>query len=317
MILPLLTYRSILGSPFCDYLNVTAPKNEGPLVLAALRPLLDVLQTEEVMPGVFRTKSGGTFKYYERGKVAVFSASGAFLGELRGSELLGEYLAVLASFPHRVSLIHVTGDFHSVPHEVVQAAKKAGQAGQVYLSRKVVEPKHCNAFLSVDSDGHETGTVYFGSKANADIWGKVYDKRHERLSRGYADPGPVVRVEVACQSDVGATLRDVLDPSALFWKYAGRSLVTPPPDVVPWEAHGEGFVLPRAKSDPTFLTRIDALLESDTALARAIDLAVGAYGYHSARDVLLVRFQRRLDVALRSRRLMAPGGVSIDRDEPQ
>src|SRR5450830_1701966 len=50
------------------------------------------------------------------------------------------------------------------------------------------------------------------------IWARVYDKREERVSRGFADPGPLVRVELVV-SGVGATLRDVSDPSALFYHY--------------------------------------------------------------------------------------------------
>ena len=142
-------------------------------------------------------------------------------------------------------MLHVTADYlcPSVP-AVVAAVKDAALSGSLSLTRKSLQPSHCSYLGGVDVDGHETGTVYLGKKANADVWAKVYDKRHERLSRGCEDPGSLLRVEVALQSDVGVTLRDVQRPADVFFQYAGKSLVAVPDGFAGWQSHAEGFVLP-------------------------------------------------------------------------
>ena len=81
----------------------------------------------------------------------------------------------------------------SVP-AVVAAVKMAALSGSLSLTRKSLQPSHCRYLGGIDVDGHETGTVYLGKRQNADVWAKVYDKRHERLSRGFADPGSLLRV---------------------------------------------------------------------------------------------------------------------------
>ena len=126
--------------------------------------------------------------------------------------------------------------------------------------------------------------MYLGNKANADVWAKVYDKRHERLSRGYAEPGSIVRVEVAVQSDVGATLRDALHPRDLFYHFAGRSLVEVPPDFSGWSAHGEGYVLGERR-DRTLFERMDSLIENSIDIAKLGAMAIVLYGDMAAQAI--------------------------------
>src|SRR5574343_833015 len=109
---------SMLGSPFTDYLNVTTPLDNAEAVRSALVPLVESL-------GAFEEVAGEGFRFYEprvvsgkcalvpdgmlkikpRGKVLIVSASGAVLRRLRDRGVFPEYLAVLASFPHRVSML--------------------------------------------------------------------------------------------------------------------------------------------------------------------------------------------------------------------
>ena len=175
----------------------------------------------------------------------IVSTSGGILRLLREKGRFLDYLAVIGSFPYRVTMLHVTADYlcASVP-AVVAAVKMAALSGSLSLTRKSLQPSHCSYLGGIDVDGHETGTVYLGKRENADVWAKVYDKRHERLSRGFADPGSLLRVEVALQSDVGVTLRDVHQPADVFFQYAGKSLVAVPDGFAGWQSHAEGFVLP-------------------------------------------------------------------------
>lgn len=272
--LPILDHGSILTDPFCDYLNVTTPEEHSEAVMSALAPLLDMLGGEEESPGLYRFAGiFGTFKNHRRGNVAVLGASGGVLDLLRRRHLFQDYLSILASFPHRVSMLHATCDYRAQGSAVVHQVKAAGQAGRLYLTRKAIQPKQVVFFFSQGIDGLDTGTVYLGSKKNADVWGKVYDKQHERLCRGFPDPGAMVRVEIAVQSDVGATLKDASNPTSLFYHFAGRSLVEVPSGVPAWQAHGEGFQITPRSHDWTAAERIDSIFSSDSGIARALALA--------------------------------------------
>ena len=125
------------------------------------------------------------------------------------------------------------------------------------------------------------------------MWAKVYDKRHERLSRGFADPGSLLRVEVALQSDVGVTLRDVHQPADVFFQYAGKSLVAVPDGFAGWESHAEGFVLP-PRQERTAYERFHSFVSNSLSLRRAAEMAVEVYGADVARRCSGASFLRSL-----------------------
>ena len=206
---------AMVGEPFADYLNISVPiDSAGGLRDSLLTVLYEVGSFDETQPGIFRqlslavrsgkivTESLGSVRFSRRGKVEIVSTSGGILRLLREKGRFLDYLAVIGSFPYRVTMLHVTADYlcASVP-AVVAAVKAAALSGSLSLTRKSLQPSHCSYLGGIDVDGHETGTVYLGKRENADVWAKVYDKRHERLSRGFADPGSLLRVEVALQSD--------------------------------------------------------------------------------------------------------------------
>lgn len=288
-------WESMVGEPFADYLNVTTPRDNEEALREALLPLLESAGSfEETLPGLFQfydvgiekgkmvAIKDGTVALKRRGSVAIVSASGAALRRFRMRNLFSEYLAVLAAFPHRVSMLHVTADYRvDSPPDAVAQVKREAQAGELSLTRKRLLPSQCTYLLGADADGRETGTVYLGHRSNADVWAKVYDKRHERLSRGFADPGSVVRVEVAVQSDVGATLRDAAQPRDLFHHFAGRSLVVAPPDFAGWEPHGEGYVLGERR-ERTLFERFEALISNSLDVAKVGAMALVLYGDKAA-----------------------------------
>lgn len=283
---------SMLGVPFTDYLNVTVPFDIGAEVSDKLLPVIESIgPMSEVDHGVYRLfderlrPTGAVFKFKKRGKVHVISASGMALSALRSSGNFSNYLRELSLFPHRVSMLHATQDyFVQDPADVVLALKDAAFDERVYLTRKVLQKKHVNVLLSPGITGKDTGTVYLGNRANADVWAKGYDKRQERLQRGFQDPGPVFRLEIAVQSDVGATLRDAFDPHDLYFHFASKSLVEAPQGFKGWVPSGEGFVLGESR-EILPLDRLDRLLDFSLDLTRLIEIAVSAYGEKSG-DVL-------------------------------
>jgi hypothetical protein len=262
-------------SPFADYLNVTFDKELLGLVASDVLKFLDVLGSSEVTPGTYHLSGGrGVVKVHSRGKVGVVSASGGVLEQLRVSGLFGEYLGVLGAYPHRVSMLHVTQDFAvPSPPATFREVRRRAYAGELQLSRKSLHPGAVRCYSSLRSMGEETGTVYLGNRASADVWCKVYDKQHERLEAGFPDPGPLVRVEIAVQSGVGATLRDAFSPASLFWHFGQRLLGSRPVGVPSWSAHGEGFVLSERRFSPGFSQRVQGLLSGSLDIQRLVDLA--------------------------------------------
>lgn len=277
-----LSNAHLLAAPFCDYLNVSFPSDVGDLVDQDLSAIYGEVGASQVAPGRYQVgKDGGTFKRSRRGKVAIFSASGSAISSLRSIGQWPEYLRVLSSHPHRVTLLHATADYGLAGPSVVAAAHRLGLAGAVAFTRKRVAPSAVKCLTSLDAGGELTGTVYFGHRANSDVWGKVYDKRHERLSRGFPDPGPMVRVEIAVHSDVGATLSDAFAPVDLYYSLASPSLVEAPQCFAGWVPRCEGFVCPAsAPADP--MRRIKGILDTSLDVGRIVKAARDAFGADAA-----------------------------------
>lgn len=282
---------SIVGRPFADFLNVSVPVEHADALREAVVGTLDALGNfQESSPGYFEffsigVKKGsfvaipcGSVKFGRRGKVATLSASGGALKLLRERSLLSEYLSAIGTLPHRVTMLHCTADYlvPDVP-AAVQAYKNAAFAGELSLTRKRVLPTQCKTFFGIDCDGKETGSLYLGQRANADVWCKIYDKRHERLSKGFAEPGSLLRVEVACMSDVGATLRDAADPFDLFFHYAGRTLVEAPVEASGWAPHGEGYVLGE-RVERSLFEKFENLVVGSQDILRLARMGLELYG---------------------------------------
>jgi hypothetical protein len=278
MILPLPHEKSI-GKPFCDYLNLTSPLANQDLITDAISPYLDILGMSEEVEGLFREPlRRGTFKIHPRGKVCIFGASGAFLDALRGQNLFNQFLAEFGAFDHRISMMHVSCDYGLDAPPVIDAVYALAKSGELNLTRKAVSPRNVSRVLSPGHDGRDTGTVYLGSRKNADVWAKVYDKGHEAYSRRGEVIGQVVRVEVAVQSDVNATLRDASLPSDIFYHFASRSLVQAPSDYSGWLPHGSGFSLGGTRPDWTPYQRAKSILDCSLDISRFLKVLRADYG---------------------------------------
>jgi len=277
MIIPIKNAARI-GLPFCDYLNITSPKENQPAIHALILPFVDALGCLSPSEWLYSIPQGlGTFKMGLRGGVCVFSFSGGFLARLRELNLFNELLAVFAEFEYRISLMHVTCDFAVDSPKVLKAIYKVANKGLLNLTNKPIKPEHCFRIEAKNEFGVDTGSVYFGSKKNADIWGKAYDKRHERQVKGFEVDGQVLRLEFGVMSDVGATLRDVSVPYDLFFHIASRSLVEKPSDFRQWTPYGFGFELDK-KEGVSDLQKLKGLVEYGSELSRAIKLARRIYG---------------------------------------
>lgn len=284
-ILPINNDLSIC-SPFCDYLNVTSPKENQGSIMELLKPFLDVCGCLEVYEGTFSMPQGlGTFKLSVRGQVSIFSASGGFLSALRAKGLYDSYLMSFADYEYRISMMHVTVDFRVDAPKYITKLYQRSTAGDVRLTSRFIAPQNVKQIIGKDDQGRDTGTVYLGNRANSDVWAKVYDKKQERQSRGDFTYPPTLRIEIAVQSDVGASLRDASNPHDIFYHHAQHSLVTPPACFKGWTSYGEGFITERVKSDITPWQQLKSILEFSSDFKRFIDIANASYGVDALQEI--------------------------------
>lgn len=270
-----------VGEPFADYLNLSFDKELESLVVDEAMPFVDLLgcSADAKVPGLFRGRSGGAVKFGRRGRVATVSLSGQVLGDLRQQRLFEGYLVAMGAFPHRVTMLHATQDFLVPdPPAAYELVKRLAYAGQLQLTRKWIGPETVRLASGLAREGVETGTVYMGRRQNADVWAKVYDKRQERVDKGYADPGPLMRVEIALMSDVGCSLRDAAVPGPVFWHHCERLLRFRPPGVAAWCRGGDGFVLGEVRRVITRGERVSGLLSGSPDVQRLFDLARAEVG---------------------------------------
>ena len=190
--------ESFLSRPVCDYLTVTVPRGLGPLMLRPLSSLVSecvgvvCLDADRLAP-VWGFPERGRLAYKPYGRVGVFSASGGALAALRSAGVFGDYLWLLSSEgPHRVTRIDAALDVVTPTWPLLRKLYRKVRQNSIRLSKKA-----CTGRLISGPcvDGGETGTLYLGKKS-AEVHAKVYDKRQERLDKGYSDPGVLTRYEV-------------------------------------------------------------------------------------------------------------------------
>ncbi|MFZ0470867.1 MAG: hypothetical protein WAL92_18245 [Thiogranum sp.] len=268
-----------MGAAICDYFCISTARDDGLELLDNLRPVIEAAGGSDQGPHLFEFPSGGTIKHHARGQVYVVGVSGAALAHFRGLDLFDRYLwGIVESPPHRVTQMHATMDFAEHAPPVVRRLFSRASKGGIHLTRKAIKAKDVNKYFGVNDDGEETGTVYLGNRRQ-DVWAKVYDKRHERLCRGYADPGPMLRVEVSISGKMGISLRDVSEPDAVFYHFASPGLVAAPPGAPVWEPGGSALKLP-PKVALLPAQRLMRLLSGSPDIRRALELAeqIGPHG---------------------------------------
>lgn len=280
---------SCLCLPFCDYVNITTPTDNASSLLSELMPFLDAIGAVQVLEGLFLIgNKGGAFKLYEKGGVSVFSMSGGILESLRANKMLEDVLFVFGGYPHNVSMLHATVDYAVHSPKFLAKIYSMANDGEIKLSRKALSRKNITKIFGMDDEGNDTGTLYLGDKKNSDIWAKVYDKRKERMDKGFDDPGYMLRLEMAYQTDVGATLKDVFNPHDIFYQYAQKSLVRSPKGFKGWVSYATPYELNRPKRDLTTWQRIKGIVENSTDITRIFELAVADYGPDAEKEILTI-----------------------------
>lgn len=294
-----------MSKPFCDRLTVTCPKSHDAALADVCREFsLQLDGVPEGPEGRWLLPGGGTFFYQSRGRFAALEASGRALASLRATEVFGDYLTSLGVLPHRVTRLDAALDLPMRAAPFLHDLYKRGVHGEVHLGRKAVPRsevvKYFGAALYPGED-LDTGTVYvpmrrFGLKRQ---YLTGYDKRQERLSRGYPDPGHLLRLEASAARQKGATLADAWDPESLFYDIVSPTVLAAPEGVPAWVPSEESWSAGPVVSLPAS-RRLERYLEGPVGveLLRLMGAAggpgsllrwvsshypgVGAAGFHTA-----------------------------------
>ena len=248
--------------PFCDHLAVTFHRERNPL--GSLRALLSDMGAVARDDRTYQLGEG-TVKLYVTYGVLYCSASGAALARMRESGGFMDWLSVISEWPHRITRLDAAHDVAVDGADVLDELRAQYPSGSVNLGRKSLRVK---LELAIRDDGRETGTFYVGHRSKARANARVYDKRQERLDRGYPCAGHRTRYEVTVKQDYGATLRDAAEPERIFWHVASPALLDTPPGVPHWTADwSQGW-----RSDPRPELSPVEVLERRVAASAELDL---------------------------------------------
>lgn len=288
-----LNYTSMFGQPFCDYLNVTLPTSSKDELLYHLNGLIDSSGISTFDSGLTYGIDGhpGTLKVKTNSRYITLSASGGMLQHFRNLRLFDSYLEIISKFEHKVTSMDATADFFvTYAPDVIQSVKRGAMASEIALTQKQLPSTNCKWLLSPNANGDETGTVYLGKRASHSVQAKVYDKGQERIDKGYAYSGQVVRIELSLKSDTGISLRDAHNPENVFYHYAHRSLVIPPPHFIGWNPLHSGFTIPAQVELFEPAGKILNIFKFSPDVGRAIKIALTAFPTETL-DVLIAQFR--------------------------
>ena len=227
-----------VSNAFCDWLDVTCSPESS--FLADLRRFCDVnawpvayADDERIMIAV----GDGKLVLDVKDRYHRASASGSVLAYLRCTGLLEQYLALLATVPHRVTRLDAAVDAPVDAPRVLRALESRYPCDNVPLTRKA--SRVTRMYSARESDGQVTGTWYVGHRSSARVTARVYDKQAEILHRTGLDSPPLTRYELTFKKDLGCTLRDCLMPASLFYQYAADTLLPRPRGLPDWTSNND------------------------------------------------------------------------------
>lgn len=270
--------------PFADWIGVTVPHGEFDYLHEELAPEFEGMgmslevNTEKLKLWRVGGDGYGTIREERIGQVWAIGLSGTVCAGLRVAQRMQAVLAAVWSRPHRVTRLDASLDLPVDAAPVVARVTAAGRRGELALTRKRIEPRTVETHLSLRCDGVESGTVYCGSKT-AEARMVVYDKRHERICRKLPDIGNLTRFECRLRGGLGITLRDCMEPMAVFWHHVAPDFLDLPDGVPAWVSGDNGFVLDKLQP-PTPFQRMLSLLDQSSDVKRLLTLSdqMGPYG---------------------------------------
>jgi len=218
---------------FCDALSVTFSPDNSPLFgLGSFLLSTGLCKVGEA------TKADSCYLFSNGGYVLIWANrrfekvyfSGRSIEVLRTSDLWGETLSLLSECPHNVTRLDAAQDVPEPYHLVRERLVAEFPDYRVPLGRKSLQSQE--KYFTIRADGNPTSTYEIGQRGSGKQMVRIYDKQNEVLEKQGEMVPPLTRVELEVAREFNATLRDALDPTAIFYHVLG-GLIFPTPHHVP------------------------------------------------------------------------------------
>lgn len=259
-------------SVFADWLSVTCSPEHS--FLKSVQYAIDSLggSITAVDKATTYSLGNGTIRIQSTPHFHSVSISGGSLARIRELRRLDYLLTCFAEVPHSVTRLDVALDTNQDGPDVIDHYHKRFSSSSRYpkLSRKTVEPSYILKRRS--SDNRLTGTVYIGHTKGTKVSARIYDKQADLLDKNGVSVPPTTRYELTVRKDMKPSLRDVFQPSAIFWHYMGNTLIKRPPDVPKWHP-GWGGSWTMKVDKPLLYQVLKTKIQDNPELHRIFDLA--------------------------------------------
>jgi len=224
---------SSVSPPFCDYLRFTVPEHANSDTSESLKPYLSSIGCYDDYAYI-RSPSGGTYTAKNHYGVSSHTFTGKLLSDLRDHGIYNEFLAAISLLPaYRLTRADITVDVDIDGADYIPWFFQKCQAGLMDLTKRQAKTKELTQFLGLSfrDTSRITGTVYKGSP-KAEIRLVAYDKSQEIYDRTGQVTPPKTRLELKLTDKTLVTLRDLVNPSSIFYHYL-PSIALPKPQNVP------------------------------------------------------------------------------------
>ena len=254
--------------PFVDYAGFSFPESEAEALLD------DVIGHALLAGGCLASdddsvsKDGVKLCYWGKySGVQWMRITGSGLRAFREQGNLEHVIGCINAHEHKVTQLHIALDIAEHAPRRLGLLQRRVRRGNLFLTQKAVKWWNTVKGPCPVTSG-TTGTLYLG-KRTSDVWAKVYDKRAERINKGFDDPGPLTRYELSLGRHTNISLADLANPAPAFWHHMSRpqGVLPSSQDVPEWEQQGSGYHLP-PREPPDVVGQCMRLLDCSADLQR-------------------------------------------------
>jgi hypothetical protein len=284
---------------FADWLDVTCSPDDSFLdsVQYAIDSFGAVISTAEYDGRIVYKLGDGYATLIKSTRFHKVSVSGTGLHRIRELGKLDYFLTCISEVPHSITRLDASLDTDQDGADVFAYFSRRfhSPSQNPKLSRKAVTPSYISSLR--DSDGRRTGTVNIGGYKNTKVSARIYDKQHEALQKRNQQIPPTTRYELTVRKDMKPSLRDVSDPTAIFWHYMGKTVLKTPEGVPEWSPNWGGswtmeiekpllyqVLKSKAENNPEFI-RFFELADSMSPDGRTIALNMLKHNYLESRSI--------------------------------
>ena len=200
------------------------------------------------------------------------SVTGGALVRIRELGKLDYLLTCVSEVPHSITRLDAAMDTSQDGADVFSYFSRRFSSPSRYpnLTRKTVTPTYISSLR--DSDNRRTGTINIGGYRNTKVSARVYDKQHEAMQKRGEELPPTTRYELTVRKDMKPSLRDVSEPTSIFWHYMGRTVLKAPQGVPEWSSTWGGTWSMEIEK-PLLYQVVKSKIESNPELLRIFELA--------------------------------------------